>query len=160
MAKKGKQKVDHSPRLLNRRARHDYFLSDFIECGMALLGSEVKALRAGQGNLGEAFARISPRGELELHNFHIDPYRKSGIAYQHEPLRTKKLLVHKREIRKLDEATREKGTSLIPTSVYWKGGRAKVELAVAKGKKEHDKRETLKRKVQDREIRRAMTVKQ
>jgi SsrA-binding protein len=137
---------------------HDYFISAKIECGIVLLGSEVKSLRWGRCQLSESFARIE-RGELILHGCHIDPYEKAAIG--HEPLREKKLLVHKRELRRLEaETVRGGGATLIPLAIYFKDGRAKLELGVAHGKKAHDKRASIKKKEQDREVRRAMTKRQ
>jgi SsrA-binding protein len=143
-----------SPRIENRRAFHHYFISHKIECGMALLGSEVKSLRLGKAQLAESYARVE-RGELILHGCHIDPYEKAHIG--HEPLRERKLLVHKREMHRLEEECESKGTTLIPLAIYFKDGRAKLELGVARGKQHHDKRATIKKKEQDREMRRAMT---
>ena len=133
---------------------HDYFIEAKIECGMVLLGSEVKSLRLGKAQLQESFARIE-RGELILHGCHIDPYEKSASVNNHEPLRDRKLLVHKRELRRLEDATKSRGTTLIPLAIYFKDGRAKVELGVARGKQQHDKRDAIRRKEQDRELRRA-----
>lgn len=155
-------KKDHpsfSPRITNRRALHDYFISAKIECGMALVGSEVKSLRAGKAQLNESFARVEG-GQLVLHGCHIDPYDKSAAAFNHDPLRERRLLAHKREIRKLADESEERGVTLIPLSIYFKDGRAKLELGVARGKQRHDKREAIKKKEMDRELRRAMTHRQ
>ena len=143
-----------SPRIENRRAWHDYHIEAKLECGMVLVGSEVKSLRNGRGQLAESFARIE-HGELILHGCHIDPYEKSASVNNHEPLRDRKLLVHKRELRRLEDATKTRGTTLIPLAIYFKDGRAKVELGVARGKQQHDKRDAIRRKEQDRELRRA-----
>ena len=151
---KGRPEGNFSPRISNRRAMHDYFSTAKIECGIALLGSEVKSLRLGRCQLSESFARVE-HGELILHGCHIDPYEKAFIG--HEPLRERKLLVHKRELRRLEEETAKRGTTLIPLAIYFKNGRAKLELGVAHGKQQHDKRESIKRKEQDREMRRAMS---
>jgi SsrA-binding protein len=148
-----KGKANLSPRINNRRAMHDYFIEAKIECGIVLVGSEVKSLRDGKAHLQESFARIE-RGELILHQCHIDPYEKASVVYNHVPTRERKLLVHKRELRKLEAATKVKGTTLIPLAIYFKDGFAKVELGVAKGKQQHDKRETIKRKEQERDLRR------
>lgn len=148
---------NYSPRINNRKALHDYFITAKIECGIVLLGSEVKSLRWGRCQLAESYARIE-RGELILHGCHIDPYEKAAIG--HEPLREKKLLVHKREIKRLEAETAERGVTLVPLAIYFKDGRAKVELGIGKGKQRHDKRESIKRKEQDRELRRAMTHRQ
>ncbi len=147
--------ANFSPRINNRRAMHDYFIEAKIECGIVLVGSEVKSLRLGRAQLQESFARIE-RNVLILHNCHIDPYDKANLL-NHLPLRERKLLVHKRELRRLEDALKQPGTTLIPLAMYFKDGRAKLELGVARGKQQHDKRETIKRKEQDRELRRAMT---
>jgi SsrA-binding protein len=147
-------KPNFSPRINNRKAMHDYFIAAKLECGMALVGSEVKSLREGRAHLHEAFARIE-KGQLVLHGCHIEPYTKASAQYNHDPLRERKLLVHKREIKKLEAETAERGTTLIPLAIYFKDGLAKLELGVARGKQQHDKRETIKRKEQDRELRRA-----
>jgi len=149
-----KGQANLSPRIANRRALHQYFISAKIECGMVLLGSEVKSLRLGKAQLAESYARIE-RGELILHGCHIDPYEKAFIG--HEPLRDRKLLVHKSELARLEGELEDKGTTLIPLAIYWKDGRAKLELGVARGKQQHDKRQSIKKKEQDREIRRAMS---
>src|SRR2546421_77168 len=147
------RKDNLAPRIENRRAWHDFFIEAKIECGMVLVGSEVKSLRAGKASLQEAFARIE-RGALVLHQCHIDPYEKAASVNNHEPMRERKLLVHKRELKRLADATKVKGTTLIPLAIYFKDGRAKLELGVARGKQQHDKRDTIKKKEQDRELRR------
>ena len=155
----GPQKRDNlAPRIGNKRAYHDYFISAKIECGMVLEGSEVKSLRYGHCHLQEAFASID-NGELILHGCHIDPYDQASL-HNHLPTRDRKLLVHKRELKRLDAETQQKGTTLIPLAVYFKNGVAKVELGVARGKHEHDKRESIRRKEQDREMRRIMSRRQ
>ena len=148
---KGAQNL--SPRIENRRAWHDFFIEAKLECGMALVGSEVKSLRLGKAHLQDSFARIE-RGQLILHNCHIDPYEKASAEWNHDPVRERKLLVHKRELRRLADATKSRGTTLIPLAIYFKDGRAKLELGVARGKQQHDKRDTIKKKEQDRELRR------
>jgi SsrA-binding protein len=140
-------------RINNRRALHDYFISHKIECGMVLLGTEVKSLREGKAQLHEAYARIEG-GRLMLLNAHIDPYTKSAIVYNHDPRRERQLLVHKRELKRIAAESEIKGTTLIPLAIYFKEGRAKLELGVAKGKQQFDKRATIKKKEQDRELRR------
>jgi SsrA-binding protein len=157
MAKDGKAKGKNlEPRIANRRALHDYFIEAKVECGISLLGTEVKSLREGKAQLNDSFARVEGN-RLVLHQCHIDPYTKSAIVYNHDPLRERILLVHKRELRKLANESSERGVTLIPLAIYFKGGRAKLELGVAKGKQQHDKRDTIKRKEMDRELRRAMT---
>jgi len=148
------QNSNLAPRIENRRAYHDYFISAKLECGIALVGSEVKSLRDGKAQLHEAFAKVE-RGELVLHNAHIDPYSKAAIVYNHEPRRERKLLAKKREIRKLEGELQQRGVTLVPLAIYFKNGGAKVEIGVAKGKQQHDKRETIKRKEAERELRRA-----
>lgn len=157
MAHDGKKKND-GPRISNRRALHEYFIESKLECGIALMGSEVKSLRAGKGQLQEAFARVE-RGQLILHQAHIDPYAPA-TKFNHDPLRERKLLAHKREIRKLEQATQQKGVTLIPLAMYFKDGRVKVEIGVARGKQQHDKRDTIRKKEQDRELRRIMSRRQ
>ncbi len=146
---------DFAPRIENRRAFHDYFIEAKLECGIMLMGSEVKSLRQGKAQIADSFAMIQA-GELYLLNAHIDPYDKAG-GVSHEPKRARKLLVHRREITRLAGATSAKGTTLVALAIYWKDGRAKVEIGVAKGKQQHDKRDTIRKKETDREIRRAMT---
>ncbi|HEX8524774.1 MAG TPA: SsrA-binding protein SmpB [Tepidisphaeraceae bacterium] len=152
----GKEKKNLAPRIENRRAFHDYFISAKLECGMALQGSEVKSLRDGKAQLHESYVKVE-NGELILHNAHIDPYTKAAAAYNHEPRRSRKLLAHRREIHKLLGEAEQRGTTLIPLAIYFKDGRAKVEIGVAHGKQQHDKRDTIRKKEQDRELRRAMS---
>ena len=152
----GKRKQTESPRVSNRRALHDYFISAKLECGIALVGSEVKSLRDGKAQLQDAYAHIE-NGQLYLYGAHIDPYEKAALAYNHDPRRPRKLLAHRREIKKLQGETAVKGTTLIPLAVYFKNGRAKVEIGVARGKQQHDKRDTIRKKEMEREIRRAMS---
>jgi SsrA-binding protein len=152
---KGKDNV--APRINNRRALHDYFIDAKLECGIALVGSEVKSLRAGKAALQDAFAKVI-NGELFLVGAHIDPYEKAALTYNHEPRRDRKLLVHKRELKKLIGETEDQHRStLIPLAIYFKNGRAKVEIGVARGKQQHDKRASIKKREMDAEIRRAMT---
>jgi SsrA-binding protein len=138
----------------NRAAEHLYFLLDRLEAGLELTGTEVKAIRAGKANLKDGYATIRD-GEVWLLNCHISPY-EHGSYDNHEALRKRKLLLHKHEIRKLTGKTVEKGLTLIPTKMYLKGGRIKCEIALAKGKKLWDRRETIKRKESDREARQAI----
>jgi SsrA-binding protein len=151
---KGKDNI--APRINNRRALHDYFIDAKLECGIMLVGSEVKSLRAGKAQLQDAYAKIL-NGELFLVGAHIDPYDKAALTYNHEPRRDRKLLVHKRELKKLAGEAGERATTLIPLAIYFKNGRAKVEIGVARGKQQHDKRASIKKKEMDREIRKAMT---
>ena len=138
----------------NRKAFHDYHLLETFEAGLVLLGTEVKAIREGRVNLRDSFARVEG-GEIFLYNVHISPYSHRGYA-DHEPLRRWKLLLHKREIRKLIGKTVEKGMTLVPTRLYFKDGRVKVAVSIAKGKKDYDKRETIKKREADRETRAAV----
>src|SRR5258707_2093249 len=137
----------------NRKAYHDYHLLETFEAGVALLGTEVKAIREGRVNLRDSFARVED-GEVFLYNVNISPYSHRGYA-EHEPLRRRKLLLHREEIRKLIGKTVERGMTLVPTRLYFKNGRVKVAISLAKGKKEYDKRETVKRRETDRETRAA-----
>ena len=135
----------------NRKARHDYFILDTFECGIVLTGTEIKSVRAGNLNLKDSYALLE-NGELWLTGVHISPYEK-GTYYNHEPERDRKLLMHKHEILRLRNKTREKGLTLVPLSVYIKDGqRAKVELGLVKGRTTHDKRDM----IADREAKRTM----
>ena len=138
----------------NRKARHDYHISDVYEAGIVLLGTEVKAIREGRVNLRDSYARIEG-GEVFLHGLHVSPYSHRGYA-EHEPLRRRKLLLTKREIHKLTGKAVERGFTLVPVRMYFKRGMVKVALGVAKGKKSHDKRETIRRREVDRETRAAI----
>jgi len=138
----------------NRKAYHDYHLLETFEAGLVLLGTEVKAIREGRVNLRDSFARVE-NGEVYLCNVHISPYSHRGYA-DHEALRPRKLLLHRDEIRKLIGKTVERGMTLVPVRLYFKKGRVKVAVSLAKGKKEYDKRETIKRRETDRETRAAI----
>jgi SsrA-binding protein len=138
----------------NRKAFHDFHLLDTFEAGLVLLGTEVKAIREGRVNLRDSFARVEG-GEVFIYNVHISPYSHRGYA-DHEPLRRRKLLLHRSEIRKLIGKTVEKGMTLVPTRLYFKDGRVKVAVSIAKGKKDYDKRETIKKRETDRETRAAV----
>ena len=139
----------------NRKARHEYFILDSFEVGIVLSGTEIKSVRDGRVNLKDGFAAVE-RGELWLYNVHISPYEK-GTIYNKDPLRARKLLVHKAEIRRFVEKTREKGLTLVPLKMYLKEGRrAKIELAVAKGKQLHDKRDSAAESDAEREMSRAL----
>lgn len=140
----------------NRKARHNYFIEESYEAGMVLQGSEVKALREGKVNLKDGYARIMD-GEVFLMDVHISPYT-FGNRLNHDPLRPRKLLLHGREINRLMGKVKEKGFSLIPLSIYFSHGRAKVVLALAKGKKLYDKREALKRKAMKKEVERSQRI--
>ncbi len=139
----------------NKKAYHDYHIEGIMEAGMVLYGPEVKSLRAGRANLKDGYARME-NGELYLHNVHISPY-SYATHNPTEPLRTRKLLLHKRELRKLTGKLHEKGIALIPLSIYFiDNGKAKIELGLARGKKLYDKRATLKQKQSDRDMDRAL----
>jgi SsrA-binding protein len=138
----------------NRKARHDYHILDTWEAGVALLGTEVKSIREGRVNLRDSYARIDD-GEVWMLNVHISPYSHRGSA-AHEELRQRKLLLHRDEIRKMVGKVAEKGLTLVPLELYFKNGRVKVQLALAKGKQAHDKRETIRRREVDRETRAAV----
>jgi SsrA-binding protein len=138
----------------NRKAFHDYHFVETFEAGLVLLGTEVKAIREGRVNLRDSFARVED-GEVFLYNVNISPYSHRGYA-EHEPLRRRKLLLHRDEIRKLIGKTRERGMTLVPVRMYFKNGRIKVSVSLAKGKKDYDKRETIKRRDVERETRAAV----
>ena len=138
----------------NRKAHHDYHLIETFEAGIALLGTEVKSIREGGVQLRDSFARIEG-GEVWIYNVHVSAYRNRGYA-DHEPTRKRKLLLHRREIKKLIGKTVEKGMTLVPIRMYLKNGRVKVAISLAKGKQDHDKRETIKKREADRETRAAV----
>ncbi len=138
----------------NRKAFFDYHILDTFEAGIALLGTEVKGIREGHANLRDSYARVE-KGEIWLYNVHINAYSHRGYA-DHDPTRRRKLLLHRQEIRKLIGKTTEKGLTLVPTRMYFKNGKVKVALALAKGKQAHDKRETMRRREVDRETRAAV----
>jgi SsrA-binding protein len=137
----------------NSKARRDYHILETFEAGIVLRGTEVKALRAGKGQISDAFARVEDN-QVFLHNAHIDEY-SHGNEQNHQPKSVRKLLLHKTEIRKLFGLASVKGNALIPLSLYWKNGKVKVALGVGKGKAEYDKREDLKKRESDRELKRA-----
>lgn len=139
----------------NRQARFQYEILDTYEAGIALVGTEVKSIREGKVNLQDGFANVK-RGEVWLHNVHISPYNMTSLVFNHDPRRVRKLLLHKREIRKLIGQTEQKGLTLVPLKMYFKGGRVKVVIALGRGKKLHDKRDSLKKKQDKREMARAM----
>ncbi len=141
----------------NRKARHEYDILETFEAGMALKGPEVKSLRDGKASFQDAFARVEG-GEVWLYSLHISPYEQANRANV-DPLRVRKLLLKRHEIRSLVGKVEEKGLTLVPLEIYFRRGYAKIVLALARGRKLHDKREALKRRVQDREARRAMEAK-
>ncbi|AQY50160.1 SsrA-binding protein SmpB [Listeria grandensis] len=142
----------------NKKARHDYAIEETFEAGIVLQGTEIKSVRNARVNLKDAYARID-RGEIFLHNMHISPYEQ-GNRYNHDPLRTRKLLLHKKQISKLIGETKEAGYSIIPLKMYIKDGYAKVLIGVAKGKKKYDKRQDLKSKEAKRDVERAFKERQ
>ena len=142
----------------NRKARHDYEILETLEAGLALLGTEVKAIREGRVNLRDSYAVVE-KGEVWALNIHISPYSHRGYA-DHEPLRKRKLLLHKAEIRKLIGRTVEKGLTLVPLRMYFTHGKVKMAIGLAKGKKAHDKRDTIKKREADRETRAAVKERQ
>ncbi len=157
-SKKKEPRLDSQGRQVvstNRRARFDYEIVDSFEAGIVLVGPEVKSLREGRANLGDAFATVH-HGEMWLEKLHISAYEAATRANPSDPQRRRKLLLHRTEIDRLDGRVAERGLTLIPLSVYFVRGRAKVELALARGKHRHDKRETIRRREHDRETQRAM----
>ncbi len=138
----------------NRKALHDYFVESTVEAGLALTGTEVKSLRQGKAQLADSYAAVE-RGEAYLYKLHISPYEQ-GNRENHEPMRKRKLLLHRREIDRLHSQTEREGYTLIPLRLYFKRGRAKVAIGVCRGKKAHDKRHTIAQREADREVRRAI----
>ena len=153
-AKKTKEDDGPSIKLVadNRRARHEYEILETFEAGLALSGTEVKAMRQGKANLQESFARIED-DEVWLYRCHISPY-DFGNRFNHDPLRKRRLLLHRRQINKLKAQTQEKGLSLIPLKLYFKGNWAKIDLALARGKQLYDKRQSVAKRENDRQIER------
>lgn len=138
----------------NKKARHDYFIEDTLECGIELFGTEVKSIRKGQCNLKDSYAQVK-NGELFLIGMHVSPYEQGNI-YNRDPFRTRKLLAHKSEIKRLGASQQQDGMSLVPLRVYLKDGKVKIEVAVAKGKKLYDKRHTIAARDAGREMERRM----
>ena len=149
MKEKGKKLIAQ-----NKKARHDYSIESVLEAGIVLVGTEVKSLRLGRASLTDGFAQIK-NGEVWLHNIHIPEY-VAGTWTNHEPRRARKLLIKKIEINKLTKSLQNSSTTLVPLSLYFKDGKAKIELAVAKGKTTHDKRQSLKEKMDKKEATKAM----
>ena len=152
MAKKERKLVAN-----NKKAYHDYFIEEKYECGIALHGTEVKSMRAGKCSIKEAFIRIED-GEVFVYGMHVSPYEKGNI-FNKDPLRVKKLLLHKQEINKLIGKIKEKGYTLVPLQVYFSKGKVKVEIGLARGKKLYDKRDDIAKKDQRREVERDFKVK-
>jgi SsrA-binding protein len=140
----------------NPKATYDYHVLETWETGIVLTGTEVKSLRGGKASIKEAYARVK-NGEVFLEGMNITPYEQ-GNRYNHDPVRSRKLLLHRKEIQKLIGAVEQRGLTLIPLELYFRNGRAKVALALGKGKKQHDKREAIKRKIQEREVARAVSI--
>ena len=142
------------PLATNRKARRDFHVLETFECGVELVGTEVKSIRAGKLSLAESYARVED-GQMLVHGLRIEPYTH-GNQFNHDPLRPKRLLLHRKEIDRIDGQVREKGHTLVPLKLYLKRGRVKLELALARGKDVRDKRETLRRRTADREAQRAI----
>lgn len=148
------RKNDNKTLAENRKARHDYFVEEAMEAGIALVGTEVKSIRAGKVNLKDSYAEVR-NGEVFIRNMHISPYEQGNI-FNVEPLRERKLLLHKEEIKRLVGLVQQAGLTLVPLSLYLKSGRVKVNLGVCKGKKNYDKRDTMLEKAHKRDIERQM----
>jgi len=159
MAKgKKNQRSTNEPTIENRKARHSYHIDDTLECGIRLTGTEVKAIRTGQASLAEGYVRASDAPlALTLHGVHVAEYPPAGPANQHEPTRTRKLLAHKREIRKLATRSRERGKTLVPLRIYFKDGRIKLLVGLATGKQKSDKRQDIAKRDAQRDIDRALS---
>jgi SsrA-binding protein len=153
--KKRKQAGSRGRRIVNRKARHDYHILEVVECGIALTGTEVKSLRDGQAKIDDGFARIRG-GEAILTGVSISPYPNAAPDGQHEPLRDRKLLLHRRQIALLETHVRQKGKTLVPLSIYFERGWAKCELGVAVGKRHYDKREAIRKRDQQRDMAREL----
>jgi SsrA-binding protein len=143
----------------NRKARHDYFIEESFEAGLALTGTEIKSVRSGRLNLRGGYARVVG-GEVWLYDVHISPYEQSGTYFNHEPTRPRKLLLHRREINRILGQVERQGFTLVPLRVYFKGRRAKLELGLARGKKLYDKREDIAKREARRDIERVMKARQ
>jgi len=155
MAKKKEQPQKRTPRIANRRARHDYHVLEVVECGIRLAGTEVKSLRAGQAKIDEAYARIR-NGEVFLVGMNIAHYPYAAATLQHAPTADRKLLLHGRQVRQLAAHVAQKGNTLVPLAVYFKGSWAKCELGIVTGKRQYDKRQDIKARQQQRDISREM----
>ena len=142
----------------NRKAFHDYFVEEKYECGVSLFGTEVKSIRQGRVNLKESWAQVR-KGEIWVEGMHISPYEQGNI-FNRDPLRPKKLLMHRKEIRKLDGLVMRQGYTLVPLEMYLRNGRVKIQLGLCKGKQLHDKRDSMAKKDSEREIQRALRQKQ
>ena len=149
-----KDSLPHKVICKNKKARHDFFIGETYEAGIVLQGSEIKSCREGKVSITDSFTKIK-QGELYLTHSHISPYRHAN-QFNHDPLRDRKLLLHRREIKRLIGKIKERGATLIPLSMYFKNGKAKVELGLGKGKKLYDKRESIKARTEKREVERAI----
>lgn len=158
-SKKSSSKGVTAPTIENRRARHDYFIDRTVEVGIKLTGTEVKSVRAGRASLKEGYVTVQAEGppSLWLHSVHIAEYGHAAKAFQHNPTRTRLLLAHRREIRQLAKESSVKGVTIVPLKMYFKGPYAKLQIGLARGKKQHDKRQTLREKEAARDIERAMS---
>ena len=155
MAKKSDKKAHAGPRVSNRKARHDYHISEVLICGMELLGTEVKSLRASQAKIDQAFARVRG-GQLYLVGATISPYPQAAKGMQHEPNRDRRLLAHRRQIAQVESHVKQKGKTVVPLAIYFSGGWAKCELGIAEGKTQYDKRDVMRKRDQQRDIAREM----
>src|SRR5919205_3602219 len=151
----GKENQPNATVADNRKARHDYFIDENYEAGLALTGSEIKSIRAGRVNLRGGYARAVD-GEIWLYDVHISPYEQSGTYFNHEPTRPRKLLLHRREISRILGQVERLGFTLVPLRVYFKGRRAKLDLGLARGKKQYDKRDDIAKREAKRDIERVM----
>ena len=140
---------------VNRKARHEYEIEEVHEAGIMLTGTEIKSIRAGRANLQDSFARIDDRGEVWVHNVHISPY-EAGNRYNVDPRRIRKLLLHRREIERLLGKVQQRGLTLVPLQLYLRGGRAKMEIALARGKHTYDRREDIAKRTSERDVAREM----
>jgi SsrA-binding protein len=156
MGKKQEKPEHHGPRILNRKARHEFHIQEVVECGIELVGTEVKSLRAGQAKIDEAYARIRG-GQAYLVGAHIAVYPYAPASMQHEPTRDRRLLLHRRQIRVLEMHVQQKGKTLVPLAVYFKGGWAKCEIGLAGGKRQYDKRQAIRDRDQQRDIQREIS---
>ena len=155
MAGKKQKPAGGAARISNRKARHDYLILEVLECGMQLVGTEVKSLRAGQARIDEAFARVRD-GEVFLVGATISPYAQAAEGMQHEPTRPRKLLLHRRQVAQIESHVKQKGKTVVPLAIYFKRGWAKCELGIVEGRRDYDKRETIRKRDQQREIEREM----
>jgi len=156
--KKNKKGATVEPEILNRKARHQYHIDERLEVGMRLTGTEVKSVRGGKVSLGEGYVVAKfPPARLTLHGVHISEYENASAAFQHKPTRVRELLAHKREIEKLHSKSQVRGMTIVPLRVYFKNGVAKLEVGLARGKAQHDKREDIKEREAKRDMDRAMS---